>query len=116
PTRILEISTDKNVTKIRLIEPEEPLPSYATLSYCWGMNVQPCWLTSAVLQAYEQGIDFASFPQTIKDAITVAKGLHIRHLWVDSLCIIQDDEMDKEREIGQMGRIYQRSTITILAS
>lgn len=80
------------------------------------MDIQPGWLTSAVLQDYKRSIDFASLPQTIKDAVIVAKGLHIRHLWVDSLCIIQDDEMDKDREIGQMGSIYERSAITILAS
>lgn len=87
-----------------------------TLSYCWGVDVQPVWLTGAVLQQYKQGIDIASLPQTIQDAVTVTKGLNMRHLWIDALCIIQDDEMDKNREIDQMGNIFEGSTITILAS
>lgn len=86
------------------------------MSYCWGVDVQPVWLTSAVLQQYKQGIDIASLPQTIQDAVTVTEGLDIWHLWIDALCIIQDDEMDKNREIDQMGNIFEGSTITVLAS
>lgn len=43
-------------------------------------------------------------------------GLGISHIWIDALCIVQDDERDKDHEIDKMGDIFESSTITILAS
>ncbi|USP80828.1 hypothetical protein yc1106_08102 [Curvularia clavata] len=116
PTRVLEIRSNETAKKVRLIEPRDPLSSYAALSYCWGVAEQPGWLTNAVLQQYKQGIDVFSLPQTIQDAIIVAEGLEIPHLWIDALCIIQDNSADKNHEIDQMGRIFENATITIEAS
>jgi hypothetical protein len=39
--------------------------------------------------------------QTLQDAIKVAHSLGLRFLWVDSLCIIQDDPKDSELCQGQ---------------
>ncbi len=55
-------------------------------------------------------------PATIQDAISVARGLQLQYLWIDALCIIQDDDADKEREVGSMGKVYRTATITICAS
>ena len=55
-------------------------------------------------------------PKTVQDAITVTKLLGFRYLWVDSLCIIQDSNEDKSKEIDRMGNIYLHSHLTISAS
>ncbi|KAK0614435.1 hypothetical protein B0T14DRAFT_570370 [Immersiella caudata] len=55
-------------------------------------------------------------PQTIQDAIHVTKSLGFRHLWVDTLCIMQDDVVDKEMQIAAMSLIYGSAFLTITAA
>jgi hypothetical protein len=40
----------------------------------------------------------------------------IRYLWIDTLCIIQDNPKDWELESANMGKVYLHSTCTIAAS
>lgn len=55
-------------------------------------------------------------PQTFRDAMLVAKNLGIRFLWIDALCIVQQDRMKMEEEVSRMGDIYERATCTIAAT
>lgn len=88
---------------------------YACLSYCWG-GQQSFSATRAVEESMCVGIPLQTLGQTIQDAIEVTRSLSIRYLWVDALCIMQDDPNDKAREIQKMGDIYKNATITIAAS
>lgn len=54
-------------------------------------------------------------PETLNDAIIVTRYLGIRHLWIDALCIIQDDPVDWSQEAGKMGEIYMNASCTIAA-
>jgi hypothetical protein len=55
-------------------------------------------------------------PQTIKDAITACKKLQIRNLWVDRLCILQDEEPNtRDLHLNAMGEIYGNSYSTLVA-
>lgn len=54
-------------------------------------------------------------PQTFRDAVRITRALGFRYLWIDSLCIIQDDLADWETEAENMGRIYHKSSLTISA-
>jgi hypothetical protein len=51
------------------------------------------------------GIPLSSLPKTFLDAIVVTKALGLRYLWIDSLCIIQDDEDDWLAESKTMGTL-----------
>jgi hypothetical protein len=42
--------------------------------------------------------------------------LKIPYIWIDSLCILQDDKDDWGVQSAQMARIYEESAITIAAS
>ena len=55
-------------------------------------------------------------PKTIQDAIFVTHELGLRFLWVDTFCIVQDDEEEKAREISNMDRIFSEAEITIAAA
>ncbi|RSM12040.1 hypothetical protein CDV31_006490 [Fusarium ambrosium] len=110
-----ELSTQGDIcTSLRVATVENRCP-YATLSYCWGGD-QPFKLTKARLTQHETHIGIKTLPGTIVDAIEVSARLGIYHLWIDSLCIIQDDPEDVAREINKMADIYQGTTVTISAA
>jgi hypothetical protein len=88
---------------------------YVCLSHCWG-KVQLIRALKDNIEDIKNGISFASLPKTFQDAIQITRHLGIRYLWIDSLCIIQDDEDDWEREASQMAAVYGNSYLTIAAS
>ncbi|KAF4471210.1 HET-domain-containing [Fusarium albosuccineum] len=112
PTRIIEISPSGE--SIRICTDIPPAP-YAVLSYCWG-GPQRITLTKSRVQASQLSFATDTLPRTLRDAIRVCRELGLRYLWVDALCIIQDDPEDKGFEIGNMASIYQNSYVAIMAS
>lgn len=126
PRRVLDVgySTGNELNSIsecsiRLLEPWErlskPVP-YAALSYCWGSDLEGIVKTTKSNQnAHFRSIAVQTLPKSIMDAVLVSRRLCIRYLWVDALCIIQDDEEDWLRESAQMRLIYSNSHITIAA-
>ncbi|KAH7148181.1 heterokaryon incompatibility protein-domain-containing protein [Dactylonectria macrodidyma] len=88
---------------------------YAALSHCWGDGPRLTLNTGSVTKL-TKGINIADLPKTFKDAVLVVKQLGISHLWIDSLCIFQDDSSDWARESARMAEVYGNSTITIAAS
>jgi hypothetical protein len=51
-------------------------------------------------------------PRNFIDALVVCAGLGIRYLWIDSLCIVQDDGEDWKREAGTMHLVYRYAEVT----
>lgn len=117
PTRLISIPQphgNQETVYLRNTKDQKAVP-YAALSYCWGQQGQVT--TSGVnLQSHLDGIVVKSLPQTIQDAIEIARNLAIPNLWIDSLCIIQDDPIDKATEIAQMPLVYSQAMLTIAAS
>lgn len=114
PTRLLEINRPpQGDYSLRIREPTGPV-KYIALSYCWGGD-QLHKTTRERLPAYSVDIQWANLPKTIQDAVKITAALDARYLWVDSLCIIQDDDDDKVREIADMPNIYNEATVTIVA-
>jgi hypothetical protein len=72
--------------------------------------------TKATLLDRHQGIPLNRLPLIIQDAIQVTRDLEFWYLWIDALCIIQDDSEDKNIEISRMGSIYKNATLTIAAA
>ena len=54
-------------------------------------------------------------PSTIRDAFAIVRCLGQRYLWVDALCIVQDDTDHLNFELSQMHRIYVCASFTIIA-
>jgi hypothetical protein len=55
-------------------------------------------------------------PQVFKDAITIAHKLDIQYLWIDSLCIIQDDPPDWQKESSKIVEIFSNAYLTVAAA
>jgi len=113
PQRLINIGSDN--TKIRLSEDEAVHAPYAALSHCWGRS-HPISTELSTINCRRQSLNWSSLPATFRDAITVTRELGLRYLWIDSLCIIQDDDRDWEVESAKMGSIYERAYIVIAAS
>lgn len=91
--------------------------AYASLSYCWGENIEATirTLTDTIGLHNREGIESKKLPKTIQDAITVCHGIGLNYLWVDALCIIQDDDSNWASDAGQMYRVYANARVTIAA-
>jgi len=63
----------------------------------------------------KEGIDLRSLPKNFVDAAIVCARLGIQYLWIDSLCIIQDDTEDWEHEATLMHLVYRHAEVTIVA-
>ena len=55
-------------------------------------------------------------PKTLQHAVWTVRALGISYIWIDALCIIQDDLNDWTKEASQMGHTYQQSCVTIAAT
>jgi len=63
-----------------------------------------------------EAIPWESLSSTLKDALSVSSALDIGYIWVDSLCILQGDEEDWERESAMMASVFGESDLTIAAA
>jgi hypothetical protein len=113
PTRVIDVGQSDHPRLC--ISNRNQQACYVALSYCWG-GQQEVLLTVDTLDAKIRGLCLENLPQTIRDAIEVTKKLGFRYLWVDALCILQDDQKDKRLEIEAMGNIYRNATLTVAAS
>lgn len=104
----------------RCVVEASPGCRYLALSYRWGApHLQSFQATRARMSPNaDESVLMAlpeSLPPTLEDALQLVKELGERYLWVDSLCIIQDDP-DRLVQINQMDRIYGTAVATIVAA
>jgi Heterokaryon incompatibility protein (HET) len=116
PTRVIDVSHYGSQDELRLFITESgERGTYITLSHCWGSS-QPFCTEKSTLEARRKRIEFANLPKTFQDAVVVTRGLGVQYLWIDSLCIIQDDMDDWRRESARMEGIYSSAYCTIAAT
>lgn len=122
PLRLIDVNPEGShdcrlvLTGDKLVSPHSP---YLALSYRWGNpeDAQTQFKTkSKTIDDRMRGFLLESTSQCIRDAIEVARALGIQYLWVDALCILQDDESDWELQSAQMARIYRNATAVICAA
>ncbi|QDS76083.1 hypothetical protein FKW77_006097 [Venturia effusa] len=96
-TKMIDVSTRSIVQCV-------PNGEYVALSYVWGSVVPE-----------KNALQNHRLPQTIEDAITVTREIGIKYLWVDALCIEQENTPEKFKQLSIMDVIYQCATVTIIA-
>jgi hypothetical protein len=72
--------------------------------------------TSKTLESHQQEVVLEKLPRTMRDAVEVTVSWLIPYIWIDALCIIQDDTLDRNQESGDMALVYSHATATIAAA
>lgn len=92
---------------------------YIALSYVWGGVKQyehTKERTASLLRENPLREITNQIPRTIRDAIDMVRQLRGYFLWVDALCIVQDDAETKHIHIARMADIYRSAFLTIAAA
>ena len=116
PSRMLDISQSSIRLHIRKsVDETLDIGPYVALSHCWGQD--PFLTTTrSNISDHVQSIDLTTLSKTFKDAAQISRDLDFPYLWIDSLCIIQDDIQDWYRESSQMADIFSKAALVIGAT
>ncbi|KAI1259226.1 HET-domain-containing protein [Xylariaceae sp. FL1019] len=114
PTRVVDVGGVSQ--EPFLLHSEGTLGRYCALSYCWGASPGNYQTTKDKLDKYCTAIPLGTLPRTLRDAIDVCRKMSIQHIWIDALCIVQDDADDWGREAVRMDKVFTNALFTIFAS
>jgi hypothetical protein len=96
---------------------------YCALSYVWGPAGSKVRGVQNDVEEQEEGQPTGRFArsfgrdiQTVLDAIRLVEAIGEEYLWVDAICIIQDNKHDMDSQIEHMSDIYARAVLTIVAA
>lgn len=137
PRRLLYVG-DKSCDRLKLCEFSETglwseALEYAALNYVWGgpnlFQTVKCRLKDMLSNirleelprvwniCAKEATTTTFLPRkTMRDAVMVCRAVNINWLWIDALCIVQDDPTEKLQEIARMGDIYENGALTIVAA
>lgn len=98
-----------------------PACTYFALSYTWGPKGTPqlefrCHTWERLFSRGGLADSHSDIPTTIRDAMNFTQAMKMQYLWVDALCIQQDDASNVQANVAQMDLIYGRSALTIVAA
>jgi len=108
PKRVLDVngSASNGTPLVHLHESKsEERALYVTLSHRWGKKI-PSKTTKANIGNHKQSIEFNSLPKTFQDAVLATRKMGFGYLWIDALCIVQDDRRDWASQAPLMGSIF----------
>jgi len=113
PTRLIQIG-ENDLKAHRLCSPKR-FVQYAALSYRWGLGKQS-ETTKENVNERSRELLTSDFPKTLQDAIQVTRGLGLKYIWIDQICIVQDDEEEWAKEAALMADIYADAYIVLSAT
>ena len=116
PTRVIDLG-DKPLTMVpKLFHTQSCHGRYVALSYSWGDGVRhKVKLVKATLEDLQKGIPEALMTLAHREGLQITRELGYRYIWIDALCIIQDDKKDWEREATRIANVYGNAELTIVA-
>lgn len=137
PSRLIDVNYAKDKVRLEEIPANNSLPPtstfpeyvtgspareraydhrYACLSHCWGESRSPLLTRRDNLGKNIRGISIDQLPKSFQDAVYITRRLGLSYLWIDSFCIIQDDEEDWREQSALMVHIYKSAYVTIGAA
>lgn len=113
PTRVIDLGNLDNILLHK--PPREQKDAYIAVSHQWGEQKTRKQFN---LRATKKSRlpPFFLWPQVFQDAFLVAEALGIRYIWIDTVCIDQNDSNDWNRESGKMAEYYGNAALVIAAS
>jgi len=110
PERVIYVGTPGSDPRLYISQGETA--NYIALSHCCFIDETPTTERATVPERL-QGIRFDILPKMFQDAISITRILDIEYIWIDSLCIIQDDSEDWEVQSTKMNEIYENSFLEV---
>ena len=115
PARLIDVGLDDTQSP-RLVDTAGQTGIYVALSHCWGSWVSPqTRLTKSSMSTLQQSIEPSTIPRWGRDAIVLARSLGVQYIWIDTLCIVQDDQEECLITISKFPDIYRSAVLTIAA-
>lgn len=115
PLRVIDVGIEGSTLRPQLKITGLTLGEYATLSHCWGLSKRLTTTRANLEQHSTDGFSLADLPATFRDAILCTRLLRIRYLWIDALCIVQDDIGDWNRHAVLMHSIFSNAVLSLAA-
>jgi hypothetical protein len=120
PTRTISVGTCEKLPF--LFSSKGSRGRYCALSYTWGaFNRNFATTFRKNLERQSQGWNMRDdeerdLPLMVRDAILITRHLGVDYLWIDAMCIVQDDPVEKASEVAKMKDIYQAAYCTLAAT
>lgn len=109
-----------DVHELCVVKPFEPRPRFVALSYAWKDSPGDKFSalkTKTLAHLSEPGsLNVHKLPEVIWDSIVLCQDLGEKYLWVDRLCIVQDNAVAKQGQINGMNSIYRNAVVIIVAA
>lgn len=115
PARLLSIVDPDDIREPRLLETHGSCSPYVALSHSWGTTRHVVTNTEN-LERHKVSIPYERLPKTFQDAVVLTRNLGLPYIWIDSLCIIQDDIQDWKIESAKMADVYRHAYCTVAAT
>lgn len=115
PSRLLDIGLCDDEVKLILTKERHLDGPYMTLSHRWGSHDYQRLETKSEI-VFQSHIDVTNHPRVFREAVHIARRLEIRYMWIDALCIKQDDLDDWKAESVVMDLVYSNSYLNISAT
>ncbi|WKT38280.1 Protein kinase domain [Fusarium oxysporum f. sp. vasinfectum] len=118
PTRVVDVGDGSNLPIHLTMSGDMKSAAYFALSHRWGDDSTHHVGRTLIANHDDRynSISWHELPLNFKDAIEVTRGLGVRYLWIDSLCIVQDDNDDWARESVRMEEVYSNAQCVLAAS
>ncbi|CAH0051050.1 unnamed protein product, partial [Clonostachys solani] len=114
PTRVIDVGTEGDHS-VRLFETQGARGKWIALSHQWGIADHFCTTPENKVK-HMGGIEDESLPATFRDAVKITRALGCRHLWIDSVCIIQGRKGDFSSEAKRMEQVYSGAYCVLATS
>ena len=121
PTRLVRILSD---SRLQLSSSHASSVDYAAVSYSWGTQIltpddRPViskgQTTPLNIRPRHDSLSISDLPSTLQDAVTLCRLVGLSYVWIDSLCIIQEEKgmSDFLHEAPRMNEYYGNARFTI---